>query len=197
MRFAFISEAYGAEHARDIDRSTDRGAHPGVLSRRSAPGEVLCKPWATQNAKGLFTKRDFVIDARAGTITCPNGEVERFESGATVEFDPEACGGCRLRAQCTHSASGRGRTIHIADDESRQHRFRELRATPAGRMRLRRRTQIEHDLAHIAARKGRRARYRGKRKNTFHLRRTSTVQNLEAAQRYAGVMTLDSTCSVF
>lgn len=149
----------------------------------AAGGEVLCKPWPTRSPKGLFTKQDFVINARAGTITCPAGEVERFEAGATVEFDPEACGGCRLRAQCTHSASGRGRTIHVADDESRQQRLRELRGTPAGRMRLRRRTHVEHDLAHIAARKGRRARYRGKRKNTFHLRRTSAVQNLEAAQR--------------
>lgn len=146
-------------------------------------GEVLCKPWPTQNAKGLFTKNDFNIDARAGTISCPAGEVERFEAGDVVEFDPDACGRCRLRAQCTHSASGSGRMVRLAEDERRQQRLRELRATPAGRMRLRRRTAIEHHLAHVAARKGRRARYRGTRKNAFAIRRTAAIQNLEAAHR--------------
>lgn len=148
-----------------------------------AGGEVLCKPWPTQNAKGLFTKSDFKIDLRSKTITCPNGEVEPFEPGDIVEFDPEACGGCRLRAQCTHASSGGGRSVRVADDERRQQRLRRLRSTPAGRARLRERTAIEHHLAHVAARKGRRARYVGARKNAFDLRRTATIQNLEGAQR--------------
>lgn len=168
-----------------VELSIDRGYLNSaiVVDVEKAGGEVLCKPWPTHNAKGLFTKRDFDINTSAGTITCPAGEVEKFEPGETVEFDPEACGGCRLREQCTHSASGRGRLVRLADDEARQQRLRDLRATPAGRMRLRGRTQVEHDLAHIAARKGRRARYRGTRKNAFHLRRASAVRNLEVAQR--------------
>lgn len=168
-----------------LELSIDRGyLNSSIVDDvEDAGGEVLCKPWPTQNAKGLFTKRDFDIDVRAGTITCPAGEIEKFEPGEAVEFDPEACGGCRLRAQCTHSASGRGRVVRLADDEARQQRLRDLRATPAGRMRLRARTQVEHQLAHVGARKGRRARYRGARKNAFHLRRTSAVRNLEVAQR--------------
>lgn len=168
-----------------VELSIDRGYlnSPIVDEIEKKGGEVLCKPWPTQNAKGLFAKTDFAIDSSAGTITCPAGVVETFVPGDTVEFDPEACSGCRLRAQCTHSASGRGRMVRIADDERRQQRLRELRATPAGRLRLRHRTQVEHDLAHIAARKGRRARYRGTRKNAFHLRRASAIRNLEAAQR--------------
>ncbi len=148
-----------------------------------AGGEVVCKPWPTRSAKGLFSKKDFDINSRTRTITCPAGEVERFEPGDVVEFDPDACGRCPLRDQCTHSASGRGRTIRIADDERRQQRLRKLRSTPAGRRRLRQRTGIEHHLAHVSARKGRRARYRGVRKNAFALRRSAAVQNLEAAQR--------------
>jgi len=175
-------EAQGFKLAElSIDRGYLNSTIVGEVEK--AGGEVLCKPWPTQNAKGLFTKNDFNIDARAGTISCPAGEVERFEAGDVVEFDPDACGRCRLRSQCTHSASGSGRLVRLAEDERRQQRLRELRATPAGRTRLRRRTAIEHHLAHVAARKGRRARYRGTRKNAFAIRRTAAIQNLEAAHR--------------
>jgi hypothetical protein len=50
---------------------------------------------------------------------------------------------------------------------------------------LRERVQVEHALAHIAARKGEHARYIGVRKNLFDLRRAAMIQNLEAAQRMA------------
>ena len=46
---------------------------------------------------------------------------------------------------------------------------------------LRRRTAVEHALAHIAARKGLRARYVGVQRNLFDLRRAATIQNLEAS----------------
>jgi hypothetical protein len=42
---------------------------------------------------------------------------------------------------------------------------------------------VEHALAHIAARKGDQARYRGTRKNLFDLRRAATIQNLEGLHR--------------
>src|SRR5204863_1929074 len=132
---------------------------------------------------GLFSKLDFKIDLRSKTITCPAGEVEPFAAGATVEFDPEACGACKLRAQCTQAASGSGRTVSIAADESRQRKFRLLQGSSSGRALLRQRTAIEHSLAHIAARKGDRARYLGTRKNLFDLRRAATIQNLEGIQR--------------
>ena len=149
----------------------------------NAGGEVLCKPWPSQNSHGLFTKRDFKIDMRAMTITCPTGEIEEFVPGDVVEFDPDACGPCSFRAQCTHSSSGRGRTVRIADDERRQQRLRKLQSTKKGRERLRGRTAIEHRQAHLAARHGPRARYCGTRKNVFDLRRASAIQNLETAQR--------------
>jgi hypothetical protein len=148
-----------------------------------AGGDVVCKPWPIGKNKGFFSKRDFDIDVRAKTITCPAGQVEPFEPGDVVEFDPDACGPCLLRAKCTQSSSGRGRTVRVAEDERRQQRLRRLQKTPKGRERLRQRTAIEHRLAHIEARKGRRARYIGARKNTFDLRRASAIQNLETAQR--------------
>jgi hypothetical protein len=149
-------------------------------------GAVFAKPWGQRaRAPGMFTKLDFKFDLRAHTITCPEGQVEPFEPGATVEFDPEVCGSCPQRARCTNAASGRGRTISIAEDEALQKRFRRLQQSQRGREQLRERVQVEHALAHIAARKGDRARYIGVRKNLLDLRRTAAIQNLEAAQRIA------------
>jgi IS5 family transposase len=64
-----------------------------------------------------------------------------------------------------------------------QQRLRESAATPVRRMRLRTRALVEHRLAHLARRQGRRARYRGVRKNLFDLHRASSVLNLEAIHR--------------
>jgi len=143
-------------------------------------GAVVCKPWKGSNAKpGLFGKRDFKINVRDGTITCPAGQVESFEPGQVVEFDPEICGPCRVRAHCTQAASGRGRTVTMGDDEALQKRLRKLQASRSGREKLRARVGVEHRLAHLGNRQGPRARYRGVRKNTFDLRRLATIQNLE------------------
>jgi hypothetical protein len=150
----------------------------------AAGGEIVAKPWASRNVrKELFSKTDFTINMRSKTITCPAGQVEGFEPGDVVEFDPEQCGACHLRSQCTFSASGRGRTVQIAHDEQLQHRLRKLQSSHSGRGRLRERVAIEHHLAHLAARQGPKARYKGCRKNLFDLRRAAAIQNLETNQR--------------
>jgi hypothetical protein len=147
-------------------------------------GTVVSRPWKGNNGKtGLFGKRDFKINVRDGTITCPAGQVERFEPGQEVQFDPDVCGACPLRSQCTKAAAGRGRTVTMRDDEALQKKLRQLQATRAGRIRLRERVGVEHNLAHLANRQGPRARYLGIRKNLFDLRRLAVVQNLEAVAR--------------
>jgi hypothetical protein len=144
--------------------------------------EVLCKPWVARNGK-LFSKSDFLIDMRARTIRCPAGEVERFEPGSVVEFDPEVCARCPLRSACTMASPAAGRTVSIAHDERLQHRLRKLIATPKGRERLRERVAVEHRLAHLGRKQGRRARYLGVRKNLFDVRRAAAVVNLETIHR--------------
>jgi len=162
----------------------DRGyiASPLVSEVIADGAEVICKPWVPRNGN-LVTKADFKINMRDMTITCPAGEIEPIDLGADVEFDAQACDRCPLRAQCTTAAPGTGRSVTIADNERLQHRLRKLVATPRGRERLRERIPVEHSLAHIGRRQGRRARYRGTRKNLFDLRRTSAVQNLETIDR--------------
>jgi len=104
-------------------------------------------------------------------------------SGETVHFDPDVCGACPLRANCTQAASGKGRSLSMARDEAQQKKFRRLQETSTGRAALRERVAVEHSLAHIAARKGGHARYIGVRKNLFDLRRASAIQNLEEVHR--------------
>jgi hypothetical protein len=90
----------------------DRGyiASPLVDEILGAGGQVICKPRVARNGKS-FAKGDFKLNLRDLAITCPAGETEGIEFGSVVEFDPEACDHCRLRANCTAAAAGSGRTV--------------------------------------------------------------------------------------
>jgi hypothetical protein len=176
--------------ARSSERNTigqlaiDRGYIASPLSTEvfARGGEVLCKPWVSRNGD-LFAKRDFKLDFRLRTLTCPAGHSEHFTVGETVHFPADACNQCPLRRQCTRVPLGAGRTVAIAKDERVQHRFRKLIASSNGRARLRERVKIEHSLAHLSRKQGRRARYLGVRKNVFDLRRHAAVVNLETIHR--------------
>ena len=150
-----------------------------VLARR---GKIVCKPWKSCNGS-LFPKSAFTLNIRDRTIACPNGQVQGFSFGTVVEFDPDVCDRCALRAQCTTAEFGHGRSVAIAENEQLQQRLRKQIQTSAGRQALRERTMIEHKLAHISQRQGNNARYVGIRKNTFDLRRASAIQNLETLHR--------------
>ena len=169
-----------------IDRAYLNSSLAENVARRG--GQIVCKPWRGGNANSdLFAKRDFKISVRDGAVTCPAGQVEAFEPGQVVEFDPEICGPCRIRAQCTRAASGKGRTVTMGDDEALQQKLRRLQSTRPGRERLRERIPVEHCLAHLSNRQGPRARYRGTRRNNFDLRRLAALQNLETiARKVAG-----------
>lgn len=164
--------------------SIDRGYIKSSLATEvfARGGEVLCKPWVSRNG-ALFRKSSFTINMRSRTITCPAGQTESFVPGETVEFNPTACDRCPLRSKCTAAAPGSGRTVKMAPDEQLQHRLRKLTASPKGRERLRERVKVEHTLAHLSRKQGRRARYLGVRKNVFDLRRHAAVVNLETVHR--------------
>jgi hypothetical protein len=153
-----------------------------VPAVRKAGGTVICRPWGLAQRE-VFSKQDFHFNLRDKTITCPGGHTETFRLGTVVEFPAAQCDRCPLRAQCTTAALGRGRTVSIGEDEPFQHRLRQRAATRAGRAQLRQRVEVEHRLAHLGARQGRRARYKGVRKNLFDVRRTAAVLNLETMQR--------------
>ena len=104
-----------------------------------------------------------------------------FTPGGVVHFPQEQCDSCPLRNQCTKSPKGRSVSIH--PDESLLAELRERQLTPVGRAKLRERVAVEHTLAHIGYWQGRRARYRGIRKNLFDLRRCAVIHNLHVLAR--------------
>lgn len=164
----------------------DRGylSSPLVPQVLAGGGEVICRPWPVSNDNGLFSKNDFQIDVEQQTITCPGGQRQSYQRpGQVVQFDGQRCESCALRPKCTRAAVGRGRTVTIAEDEALQQQLRRQAGTKEGRARLRQRTAVEHRLAHVVRRQGRRARYRGVRKNLFDLRRASALHNLETIDR--------------
>ena len=91
----------------------------------------------------------------------------------------------RIRAASTRpcTAVARGRSVSIHPDEAFLSELRQRQLTDVGRAKLRERVAVEHALTHIGRWQGRRARYRGLRKNLFDLRRTAVVHNLHVIAR--------------
>lgn len=172
-----------SQRSRVAELYIDRGYLAADATQELAANdtEIVCKPWP-KRAGELFSKQDFLIDLRKKTITCPAGSSEPFELGDTVAFDAATCATCPMRSKCTTAKSGNGRTVTIAHDEPLQQKLRKAASTKAGREKLRKRTAIEHRLAHLSRKQGPRARYKGTRKNLFDLRRHSANLNLERVQ---------------
>ena len=163
----------------------DRAYLSSALVRDRGPDlAIFCKAWRVRNAGGRFAKDQFTLDFAAGRLTCPAGTSMPFEPGRTVRFPRDTCTACPLRQRCTSSPAGRSVSIH--PDELLLTQLRQRQATPAGRAELRERVKVEHALAHIGHWQGRRARYRGARKNLFDLRRVAVIHNLHVIARSAG-----------
>ena len=156
----------------------DRGylAAEPVDERRREGLPVRCKAFPLRNA-GRFTKADFQLDFQAGTVTCPAGETQPLTLGRPSRFPKTTCQSCALKDRCSKAQnSGRSVSIHLQEEF-----FAELRAlqkTPEGRAKLRERTPVEHAHARLGQTQGKRARYKGVRKNVFDLRRHAAVQNI-------------------
>ena len=157
-------------------------SRPVVPAVRKAGRQVRCRPWGLASG-AVCSKPDFQLTLRDKTLTCPGGHPEPLRLGRVSEFPAAQCDRCPLRAQCTTAALGRGRTVSSGEDAPFQHRLRQRAATRTGRAQLRQRVAVEHRLAHLGARQGRRARYKGVRKNLFEVRRTAAVMNLQTLQR--------------
>ncbi|HKM83128.1 MAG TPA: IS1182 family transposase [Candidatus Acidoferrum sp.] len=164
----------------------DRAYLSSALVRDRGPDlAVYCKAWRVRNTGGRYAKDQFTLDFAAGQLTCPAGVSMPFEPGKTVHFPKATCAACPLRARCTTSSNGRSVAIH--PDEALLTELRQRQQTPAGRAQLRERVQVEHALAHVGHWQGRRARYRGTRKNLFDLRRVAVVHNLHVIARQPAV----------
>jgi IS5 family transposase len=151
-----------------------------LVRERSDDLEVYCKAWPVRESK-RFSKQTFTLDWEQQTIRCPAAQEMPFVPGGIVHFSKETCAQCPLKEQCTTSAKGRSVSIH--PDEALLIELRERQQTAPGRSKLRERVAVEHTLAHVGRWQGRRARYRGLRKNLFDLRRYAVVYNLHVLAR--------------
>jgi hypothetical protein len=182
---ASVTEAISA----DLDRQhvalkelhIDRAYLSSHLVReRGDDLEVYCKAWPVRISK-RFHKQAFALDWERQIIRCPAEQEMPFVPGGIVHFPKETCAQCPLQTQCTTSAKGRSVSIH--PDEALLIELRQRQQTPQGRAKLRERVTVEHTLAHVGQWQGRRARYRGLRKNLFDLRRCAVVHNLHVLAR--------------
>jgi len=150
------------------------------VTQRNDKLQIFCKAWQVKNS-GRFDKNSFFLDWNTHLISCPNQVSIPFEPGKTVHFPQNECAICPLRSGCTNSQ--RGRTVSIHPDEALMQELRTRQSTAIGRQDLRKRTTVEHSLAHIGHWQGNRARYIGLRKNLFDLRRVAVVHNLHVIAR--------------
>src|SRR5215813_2367366 len=151
---------------------------------------IIARPWPQGGT--LFTKDDFTLDFAHGTVTCPGGQTVPMVLGKDAQFPASACEACPQRTQCTQARIGQGRSLYIREDEQFQRKLRAKIRTKRGRASLRKRTAVEHAISHQLAHQGRRARYKGLRKNQFDGRRHAAVSNLQVAAHYAEARQLAS-----
>jgi hypothetical protein len=172
-------EPYGPICSLSMDRAY---LSSPLLPSLTAQGiAILAKPWPLRN-RGRFTKEQFQIKLDEHEVTCPAGVTVRLTgTGRRARFPADTCRRCALQADCTTSACGR--TLSIHPQETLLIALREARQTAEGRQALRQRTGVEHTLARIDQIQGKRARYKGTRKNTLDLRRTAAVNNLQHIHR--------------
>lgn len=176
-----IKTDLAAQQAQLAELHIDRAYLSSSLVReRSADLVIYCKAWPVRNGT-RFVKTAFELDWEQHRIRCPNQQELPFEPGGTVHFPAEVCATCPLRERCT--SSPRGRSVSIHPDEALLGELRQRQLTTVGRTKLRERVAVEHTLAHVGHWQGRRARYRGDRKNLFDLRRCAVVHNLHVLAR--------------
>jgi hypothetical protein len=118
---------------------------------------IIVRPWP-QGGGVLCTKDKLTWDFAGMPVTCPGGQRVPMLLGKLAQFPAAACAGCALRTQCTNATYGHGRSLSIRKDEAFQQKLRTKRETQRGRAALRKRTAVEHALAHQLAHQGRRAR---------------------------------------
>src|SRR6476620_2401881 len=157
-------------------------ASPRIAQWAAQGVYIIARPWPQGGP--LCTKHDFSLDFAGLQVTCQGGQTVPLLLGKPAQFPATACDGCALRAKCTKAALGQGRSLTIREDEPFQQKLRAKMKTQRGRAARRKRTAVEPTIAHQLAHQGRRARYKGLRKNQFDGRRHAAVSNLQVAAHY-------------
>ena len=148
--------------------------------QRSETLAIFCKAWPVHQGPYVPTSA-FHLDWDRRERQCPGGVVMPFEPGGQSSFRRPLVRAARCVSGVRPVLWGVASAWHR--DEALLAELRERQRTPHGRAKLRARVAVEHALAHIGHWQGRRARYRGVRKNVFALRRCAVVHNLHVLAR--------------
>ena len=167
-----------------LQRDIDLGdmASPRMAQWAEQGVSIIARPWPPVGP--LFTKDECTWDFAGMQVTCPGGQSVPMVPGKHAQCPAAVCDVCALRAQCTTATLGQGRSLRIREDEPFQQKLRAKMRTRRGRASLRKRTAVEHTIAHQLVHQGRRARYKGLRKHQCDGRRHAVVSNLQVAARY-------------
>ena len=172
-RLLSAAQRHGKIEILDIDRGYLPSPAVEQLHREGVT--VHSRAWRMNRYLGLFTKEDFKIDLRGQRVVCPAGKIARILASSIAWFSADDCARCLAKPRCT---TAERRSIYIHRQEDLLLQLRRRRHTPVGRAELRKRVAVEHRLARIGAIQGRRARYRGARKNELDLNRAAALANL-------------------
>jgi hypothetical protein len=170
-------------HGPLTDLWIDRGylASPEIPALHARGVTLHAKPWTARNGE-RFPKHAFAIRLADRVVECPAHQTAPILPGrATVHFAADTCRACPLRDACTTAPGGRSIALH--PQEALLQELRTRMRTSEGRADLRHRTTVEHSLARLDHTQGKKARYKGARKNTLDARRCATVINLQRLAR--------------
>jgi IS5 family transposase len=144
------------------------------LAERDLPA-VIKPPPLRPAVPGGFGLDDFVVDASAGTATCPEGHTVTITAGRRARF-ARHCVDCPVRRLCTTATKGRVLQLHpdhtLLAQARAQARTDDFEATYRSQRPL-----VERTLAWLV-RAGRKLRYRGIARNRIWLTNRCAAVNL-------------------
>jgi hypothetical protein len=134
---------------------------------------------------GYVYKRDYKYDAKLDVYICPNGQLLPYQTTNREGYrqyhsDPERCGNCPVRQQCTQSANAtKVVTRHVW--ESSRERMDQHRLSRVGkRIYKRRKETVERSFADGKQLHGHRyARFRGLRRVQQQCLLAASAQNIK------------------
>ena len=149
-------------------------------------GTVILTPTAEATP---YHKDDFVLDEKAGKVTCPAGTTAHIGKGGKVRFPAKICRACPFQGEC--NPSGKGRSLTIGAHEQLQRALRALARSEKYQEFLRQRCLVEHAIARFLRWAGRKGRYFGKLKTGLQMVFGAIGHNLDRlgrsrARRLAG-----------
>ena len=121
-------------------------ASPRIAQGAAQGVYIIARPWRQRGA--LFTKHDFPLDCAHGTVPWPHAQTVPMTPGRDAQFPAHACDAGPVRGQCTTARLGQGRSLTIREAEPFQQKRRAKLQTKRGRASLRKRTAVEHAIAH-------------------------------------------------